>query len=139
MGTLIIIHIIELVKYYIIFTYILHGKIKTKKNMLYGILIIMCSIGCLFVLNESNLYAISIIVILLLVLVVYDGYICNKIMLYLLTVLFVNYCDSLAMILLGMLYKKRSCMFFHKYNQEYKNRRRLFSHYRIVIYSRNFS
>lgn len=103
MGTLIIIHIIELVKYYIIFTYILHGKIKTKKNMLYGILIIMCSIGCLFVLNESNLYAISIIVILLLVLVVYDGYICNKIMLYLLTVLFVNYCDSLAMILLGML------------------------------------
>lgn len=112
MGTLIIIHIIELVKYYIIFTYILHGKIKTKKNMLYGILIIMCSIGCLFVLNESNLYAISIIVILLLVLVVYDGYICNKIMLYLLTVLFVNYCDSLAMILLGMLYKKDPVCFF---------------------------
>lgn len=112
MSELIVMHFIELVKYYIIFSCMLHGKIKTKKNLLFGVLVIICSTGCLFILNENNSYAVSIIAILLLVFVVYEGNISNKIMLYLLAVLFVNYCDSLAMVLLGLAYKKDPTWFF---------------------------
>ena len=96
---------IEIIKYFIIFSFLFQGKFYKDKRQWFRIGI--CLIGFIIeiYLIQRKVSFVSVFYILFIVLLLYDGKMKNKILLYVLSLIGVNYIDTAMFVTLGYLIK----------------------------------
>lgn len=96
---------IEIIKYFIIFSFLFQGKFYKDKRQWFRIGI--CLIGFIIeiYLIQRKVSFVSVFYILFIVLLLYDGKMKNKIILYVLSLIGVNYIDTAMFVTLGYLIK----------------------------------
>lgn len=100
---------IEIIKYFIIFSFLFQGKFYKDKRQWFRIGI--CLIGFIIeiYLIQRKVSFVSVFYILFIVLLLYDGKMKNKIILYVLSLIGVNYIDTAMFVTLGYLIKGKIC------------------------------
>lgn len=103
MNLIIITNIVEIIKFFIIFSIMLKGKIYRSKRLWIGCLIVFAEVIFFSFCLKNDDFIISIIIFGSALSVMYNGNAKNKILLFMLAILLVNYVDTLCYGIMGIL------------------------------------